>query len=116
MGPFVDIEVNRQRGFKVRHLRHDDGRAALGQISDKPVVVEGFVGMKTAKSIPLIKGATPILSWRCPGKSEHRTRLPSASVNARILVLSPALKLAIAGFCVPFLRPVHGGEPGQSSH
>jgi hypothetical protein len=47
-------------------------------------------------STPSIKGATPTVSKRCPGSRMKRTRLPSASVSARILVVQPPLDLPMA--------------------
>src|ERR1035437_4595800 len=52
------------------------------------------------KSTPSIRGSTPTVSKRCPGNKTKRTRLPSASVRARILVVIPPLDLPIASpFC-----------------
>ena len=45
---------------------------------------------------PLIRGATPKVSNRCPGISTQRTKLPSASVNDGILVVQPPFDLPIA--------------------
>ena len=44
---------------------------------------------RASKSIPSINGATPMLSWRWPGSSRKRVRLPSASTGATIFVVSP---------------------------
>ena len=44
---------------------------------------------RASKSIPSINGATPMLSWRWPGSSRKRVRLPSASTSATIFVVSP---------------------------
>src|SRR3546814_13680654 len=41
---------------------------------------------------PSSKGSTPIVSKRWPGSRTKRTRLPSASVSARILVVMPPLE------------------------
>ena len=60
---------------------------------------------------PSISGGTPTVSKRCPGKSTKRTRLPSASVSARILVVRPPLERPIAWLCVPLLHPVRAGGP-----
>ncbi len=49
-----------------------------------------------SKAISVIKGATPIVSKRSPGSTTKRTRLPSASVKARIFVVQPLLDLPIA--------------------
>ena len=49
-----------------------------------------------ANSTPRISGATPTVSCRCPGKRTKRTRLPNASVSARILVVRPPRERPIA--------------------
>src|SRR3954469_12504039 len=58
---------------------------------------------------PSMSGGTPTVSKRCPGKSTKRTRLASASVSARILVVRPPLERPIAWLCVPLLHPARGG-------
>src|SRR5712692_7183399 len=60
-------------------------------------------------SIPSISGGMPTVSKRCPGNSTNRTRLPRASVRARILVVMPPLERPMAWLPVPLLRPFHGG-------
>src|SRR3954453_4341265 len=56
------------------------------------------------KASPSMSGGTPTVSKRCPGKSTMRTRLPSASVSARILVVRP-----------PLDRPMAWRRPGAKS-
>ena len=51
--------------------------------------------ISASKAKPSMSGGTPTVSKRCPGSSTKRTRLPSASVSARILVVMP-----------PFDRPM----------
>src|SRR5207247_1935530 len=67
--------------------------------------------ISASKASPSISGGTPTVSKRCPGSSTKRTRLPSASVSARILVVIPPFERPMAWFCVPLLRPVRGGGP-----
>ena len=62
-------------------------------------------------STPSISGGTPMVSKRCPGSRTNRTRLPSASVRARILVVMPPLERPMAWLAVPLLRLVHGDGP-----
>ena len=62
---------------------------------------------RAPNSPPSIKGATPTVSKRCPGRRTNRTRLPSASVNARILVVQPPLDLPMA-----ITRTSHSGGCG----
>src|SRR3954466_5791477 len=70
--------------------------------------------IKAPNSIPSISGATPTVSKRCPGSSTKRTRLPRASVRARILVVMPPLDRPMAWLAVPLLRLVRGGAPRPS--
>ena len=56
-----------------------------------------------------MSGGTPTVSKRCPGRSTKRTRLPSASVRAKILVVMPPFERPMAWLWVPLLRPVRGG-------
>src|SRR3954471_116145 len=58
--------------------------------------------IKAPNSRPSISGATPTVSKRCPGSSTKRTRLPRASVRARILVVMPPLERPMAWLAVPF--------------
>ena len=54
--------------------------------------------IKASNSTPSISGATPTVSKRCPGSRTNRTRLPRASVRAKILVVMPPLDLPMAWF------------------
>src|SRR6516165_1417200 len=54
------------------------------------------------KANPSMSGGRPTVSKRCPGRSTKRTRLPSASVSAKILVVMPPFERPIAWFLVPF--------------
>jgi hypothetical protein len=49
-----------------------------------------------ANSMSAIKGSAATLSWRWPGKRTKRTRLPSASTKATILVVRPPRDRPIA--------------------
>src|SRR3954467_12011762 len=53
------------------------------------------------KASPSMSGGTPTVSNRCPGRSTKRTRLPSASVSATILVVRPPLDRPMAWREVP---------------
>src|SRR4051794_9384795 len=70
--------------------------------------------IKAPNSMPSISGATPTVSKRWPGSSMKRTRLPRASVRARILVVMPPLERPMAWLAVPLLRLVRGGGPRPS--
>src|SRR3954470_11208041 len=52
--------------------------------------------ISASKASPSMSGGTPTVSKRCPGKSTKRTRLPSASVSARVLVVRPPLERPMA--------------------
>src|SRR3954471_18042854 len=52
--------------------------------------------INASKASPSMSGGTPTVSNRCPGRSTKRTRLPSASVSARILVVRPPLERPMA--------------------
>src|SRR4051794_24447137 len=57
--------------------------------------------IKAPNSAPSISGATPTVSKRCPGSSTKRTRLPRASVRARILVVMLPRERPMAWLAVP---------------
>src|SRR4051794_39123604 len=70
------------------------------------------------KASPSMSGGTPTVSNRCPGKSTKRTRLPSASVRARILVVRPPWSGQWPGakspFCaLPVAVDLHNGGVDQ---
>ena len=111
MPPFVHLLVNGKRFCPARMLGDDDFGAARVEIGDDGVAVERLVGDQRAEATPSRSGATPTVSKRCPGMSVKRTRLPSASVSARILVVMPPFDRPMAWLEVPLLRPVRDGEP-----
>ena len=96
MAPFVHLVVDLERRGAARMLGDHDLGAALVEIGDDVVAVERLVGDQRAELDPSISGGTPTVSKRCPGSSTKRTRLPSASVRARILVVMPPLERPMA--------------------
>src|SRR3954453_13935362 len=56
---------------------------------------------KASKLTPSMSGATPTLSWRCPGSRMKRTRLPKASTRATILLVRPPRERPMAFFSAP---------------
>ena len=101
-----------ERGGAARMLRDHHLGAAPVEIGDDVVAVEGCVGdegveLKDPRSAARPRG----VSKRCPGSSTKRTRLPRASVRARILVVMPPLERPMAWLAVPLLRLVRGGGP-----
>lgn len=77
-------------------LRDDDLRSAFVQVFDDPIGIESLVGDQPAEFDVLIKCATPTVSKRWPGSRMNRTKFPSASVRARILVVQPPFDLPMA--------------------
>src|SRR3954468_14304918 len=68
---------------------------------------------KASKLTPSMSGATPTVSWRCPGSRMKRTRLPSASTRATILLVRPPRERPMAWLRVPPLgatRLLVGGD------
>ena len=96
MTPFVHFFVDCKGKGAPRMLGDDDLGAAFVEVSDDNVAVEGLVGEHARKERPSISGATPTVSNRWPGNRTKRTRLPSASVRARILVVMPPLERPMA--------------------
>jgi hypothetical protein len=94
--PLVDFRVDRQRRSAPWMLRDDDLGAALVEVGDDGIAVEGFVGDEAVKGETVDERRTPTVSKRWPGKRTKRTRLPSASVSARILVVMPPLERPMA--------------------
>lgn len=112
MPPFVHFLIDGERLCAARMLGDDDLGAARVEIGDNGVAVERFVSDQRLEGQSLDeRRGTPTVSKRCPGRSTKRTRLPSASVRARILVVMPPLERPIAWLWVPLLRPVRGGGP-----
>jgi hypothetical protein len=89
-------------------LRDDDLGAALVEVGDDGIAVKGLIGDEAFKVRPSMSGATPTVSKRWPGRRTKRTRLPNASVSARILVVMPPLERPMAWLLDPLLRPVRG--------
>jgi hypothetical protein len=110
MTPFVHLGVDLERRGAAWMPRNHDLGAALVELSDDVVAVRPSA-INAANSIPAMSGGTPTVSKRYPGSSTKRTRLPSASVRARILVVMPPLERPMAWLWVPLLRLVRDGGP-----
>jgi hypothetical protein len=95
MSPFVHLLVDGQGLCAARMLGDDDLGAARVEFGDNGVAVERLT-INASKANPSMSGGTPTVSKRCPGRSTKRTRLPSASVSARILVVMPPFERPIA--------------------
>jgi hypothetical protein len=108
--PFVDVLVDIERLGAPLMLRDDDLRLGFVQAFDDPVGINALSAIRPPNSISLIRGAMPMVSKRWPGRRTTRTRFPSASVSARILVVQPPFDLPMARFWVPLLLPARGGE------
>jgi len=94
--PLVHLAVDVERFSAARMLRDHDLGAALVQVSDDVVAVKRRVRDQRLERPPSISGARPTVSKRCPGRRVKRTRWPSASVSARILVVMPPLERPMA--------------------
>ena len=73
-------------------LRDDDLGAAVVEVGDEGVAVGGLVGDQGAEGKTSMSGGAPTVSKQWPGSRTKRTRLPSASVSARTLVVMPPLE------------------------
>jgi len=106
--PLVDLGVDRQRGGAPWMLRDDDLGTALVEVGNDGIAVEGLVGDEAVKGETVDERRDARRTKRWPDMRTKRTRLPSASVSASILVVMPPLERPIAWFCVPLLRPDRG--------
>ena len=87
MAPLVHFEVAGDHGDPVGFGRDHGGRAPIVQIGADPVAVEGLVGQKSAEiEVRQKRGDTGAV---VSGSRTNRTRLPSASTSATILVVNP---------------------------
>jgi hypothetical protein len=96
VAPWIDLFIDVGRIGAARMLGDDVVGPSGRELVARPVVVEGFVGDQPPNVRPAISSLVAILSWRWPGKSAKRTRLPSASVKAAILVVQPPREAPIA--------------------
>jgi hypothetical protein len=109
--PFVHLHVDGERCAAARMLGDDVFGAARIEIGEMVFASKALSAIKAPKATPSMSGGTPTVSKRCPGSSSKRTRLPNASVSAKILVVMPLLERPMAWREVPLLRPVRGGGP-----
>ena len=89
-------------------LRDDDFGTALVEVGDDGIAVKGLIGDEALKGETVDERSNPTVSKRWPGRRTKRTRLPNASVSARILVVMPPLERPMAWLLYPLLRPVRG--------
>ena len=89
VAPAVDLEIARDGLCAVGFGRDDRDRAAIVQQGAQRIDVEGLSARSAPNWRPSMIGSTPTLSWRWPGMRMKRTKLPSASTSARILVVKP---------------------------
>src|SRR4029450_8156775 len=85
VAPFVNVLVD------VERLALRSFMSSMIQLESK-----ALSAIKPPNSRSLIRGATPTVSKRWPGSRMNRTRFPSASVSARILVVQPPFDLPMA--------------------
>ena len=87
MTPLVHLEVARDRGDPIGFGRDHSDRAPLVQVSADRVAVESLVRQKRAEiEVRQKRGDTRAV---VSGSRTNRTRLPSASTSATILVVKP---------------------------
>ena len=95
MPPLVNLGINlaRRECWAITTLAP---RSAITAFESKAVSA-----IRPPKATLSISGATPTVSKRWPGSRTKRTRLPSASVSARIFVVQPPFDWPMAWLCVP---------------
>ena len=96
MAPFVDFRVDLDRRGAPWMLRDDDFSTSFVQLFNDSVGIKGLVRDQPVEFDVLDQGCDATVSKRWPGSRTKRTRLPKASVSARILVVIPPLDLPIA--------------------
>src|SRR5438093_10899968 len=101
MPPFVHFLVDGERFCAPRVLGDDDLCTAFVEVGDDGVAVERLVCNQRIEGQPFDKRRNADRVEARPGSSTKRTRLPSASVSARILVVIPPFERPMAWFCVP---------------
>lgn len=111
--PFVEIAVERKGLGSSWMLGDDDLGAPRIEISDIASLSKALPAIRPPKSTPSRNAGMPIVSKRCPGIRRKRTRLPSASVSARILVVIPPLERPMAWLCVPPLVQIIQSDQRQ---
>ena len=96
VAPFVNVRVDVERLGAPGILGDYDLRLAFVQVCDDPVGIKSLVGDQTTEFDVFDQGRDPMVSKRWPGSRMNRTRFPSASVSARILVVQPPFDLPMA--------------------
>ena len=87
MTPLVHLEVAGDCGDPIGFGRDHGNRAPVVQLGAEPVAVEGFVRQQGGEvEIGQKRGDTSAVM---SGSRTNRTRLPSASTSATILVVKP---------------------------
>ena len=87
MPPLVHLEVAGDRGDPIGFGRDHGGRAPIVQIGADRVAVESLIRQKGAEiEVRQKRGDTGAV---VSGNRTNRTRLPSASTSATILVVNP---------------------------
>ena len=106
--PLVEFGVQPQRQRPPWVLRDHDLCAALVEVGNDGIAVEGLVGDQSAEGDSVDQRSDADRIETVAGQQDEADRLPSASVSASILVVMPPLERPIAWFCVPLLRPDRG--------
>src|SRR3954452_13901831 len=104
MAPLVHLEVTGDCGDPVGFRRDHGNRAPVVQLGAEPVAVEGFVRQQGGEvEIRQKRGDTRAV---VSGSRTNRTRLPSASTSATILVVKPPQERPMACVLVPPRAPL----------
>src|SRR5919205_3555884 len=106
MPPAIHLRIIVDHHLAVRSGRNDRGGTPIVELRPQPISVECLVPQQASQLTPSMSGATPTLSWRCPGSRTKRTRLPKASTNATILVVRPPRERPTALVSAPPLAPL----------
>lgn len=102
MSPFVHFLVDGERFCPPRVLGDDDLGAACVQFGDDDVAVERLVSAQHIEGQFFDQRRDADRVKALSGSSVKRTRLPSASVSARILVAIPPFERPMTWFFAPF--------------
>ena len=106
--PLVEFSVQPQRQRPPWVLRDHDLCAALVEVGNDGIAVEGLVGDRSAEGDSVDQRTTAYRIETVAGQQDEAYQLPSASVSASILVVMPPLEGRSPWFCVPLLRPDRG--------
>src|SRR3954447_21625199 len=103
------LYISKSQGIVVTRLALGGITATAPRLSNSvrnPSLSKALSASRGAKSRSARSRATPTASCRSPGNRTNRTRLPSASTSATILVVKPPRERPMACVLVPPFAPV----------